>query len=347
MKFSENAYQMLKVTAVVVVLAEDRVRGEIIEGVVHPPHVPLHAEAEAAHMRGPRDHGPGRRLLGDRLDVGKGAVDLAVQAPEEIDGIDVLPAAVLVRDPLALLARIVEVEHGRNRVDPEPVGVVLVEPEERARDQEVPDLVPAVVEDVARPLGVKSLLRVLVLVEVRAVEIHETVRVARKVRRHPVEDHADPLLVQAVDQIHEILRRAVPARGREITRDLVAPGAVEGMLHHGHELHVGEARVLEVLRKIGGHLAVGERTVVLLRHPSPGADVELVHGIGRLERIPRVPVLHPFVVAPLVREVPDHGGGAGRRLPGKREGIALFALVSAVTGHDDDTCTARPGRRRG
>ncbi len=134
--------------------------------------------------------------------------------------------------------------------------------------------------------------------------------------------------------MHEVLRRAVPARGREVARDLVAPGAVEGVLHHGHELHVREARVLEVFRKIGGQLAVGERTVVLLRRPSPGPHVEFVHGEGRPERIPGVPLLHPLVVAPVVSEVPDEGGGAGRRLPGKREGIALVAAVAVVTGYD-------------
>ena len=69
-------------------------------------------------------------------------------------------------------------------------------------------LVPAVVEDAAPPVGVEALLRVGVLVQVRAVEIGQAVFVVGKVRRHPVEDDADAVLVQVVDQVHEVLRRA-------------------------------------------------------------------------------------------------------------------------------------------
>ena len=57
---------------VVAELAEERVLAEIGEHVVHPAHLPLQAEAQAAEMDGPGDHGPGRRFLGDRLDAGEG-----------------------------------------------------------------------------------------------------------------------------------------------------------------------------------------------------------------------------------------------------------------------------------
>ena len=51
-----------------------------------------------------------------------------------------------------------------------------------------------------------------------------------------------PLLVQVVDQEHEVLRRAVAAGRGEVAGRLVAPGAVERMLRHRQELDVGEAQ---------------------------------------------------------------------------------------------------------
>ena len=42
---------------VVVILPVDGVIAEVVQCVVHPPHVPLHAEAESAEMRRPRNHG--------------------------------------------------------------------------------------------------------------------------------------------------------------------------------------------------------------------------------------------------------------------------------------------------
>ena len=91
------------------------------------------------------------------------------------------------------------------------------------------------------------LARIGVLVEVRAVEVAQAVLVAGEVRRHPVEDHADPVLVQVVDEIHEVLRRAVARARREVAGHLVAPRAVERVLHDRHQLDVREAHALHVL----------------------------------------------------------------------------------------------------
>ena len=49
----------------------------------------------------------------------------------------------------------------------------------------------------------KALARVGVLVEVRAVEKGQAVLVGREVRRHPIENHADAVLVQVVDEVHQ------------------------------------------------------------------------------------------------------------------------------------------------
>ena len=179
---------------------------------MHPAHVPLEAEAEPAEVGRPRDARPRRRLLGDREHAGLAPVQDLVQLLQERDRLEVLAAAERVRHPLALLARVVEVEHRRDRVDAEPVGVVLAQPVERVREQEVPHLVAAEVEDERAPVGVRAAPRVLVLVERRAVEARERQLVAREVRGHPVEDHADPALVQRVDERAEVVRRRRSAR---------------------------------------------------------------------------------------------------------------------------------------
>ena len=68
-----------------------------------------------------------------------------------------------------------------------------------------------------------ALPRVGVLVEMRAVEKLQAELVGRKMRGHPVEHHADAVLVQVVDHEHEILRRAVSAGRCEVAGDLIAP----------------------------------------------------------------------------------------------------------------------------
>ena len=192
------------------------------------------------------------------------------------DGVEVLVAAVLVGHPLALVARVVEVEHRGHGVDADAVGVVLVEPEQRVGDEEVAHLVAAVVEDQRAPVRVRAAARVGVLVQRGAVEAGEREVVAREVRRHPVEDHAEPVLVQAVDELAEVVGRAEARRRGEVARHLVAPRARERVRHHRQQLDVGEAHVLRVGAQLVGQLEVGQRPVALERVQPPRAEVDLV-----------------------------------------------------------------------
>ena len=155
---------------VVVVAAVDRILLEVAERVVHPAHVPLEAEAEAAEVGRPRHARPGRGLLGDRHGAGVAAVDHLVELLEERDRVEVLAPAELVRQPLALLARVVEVEHRGHGVDAQAVDVVLASQKSALDEQEVAHLVAAVVEDQRAPVRVLAAARVGVLVERGAVE---------------------------------------------------------------------------------------------------------------------------------------------------------------------------------
>ena len=103
-----------------------------------------------------------------------------------------------------------------------------------------------------------ALARVGVLVQMRAVEARQPVLVGGEVRGDPVEHHADAALMQVIDEVHEILRRAVAGARREIARDLVAPRAVERVLHHRQQLDVGEAHVGHVVGELMRHLTVAQ-----------------------------------------------------------------------------------------
>ena len=95
----------------------DRILAEVEQRVVHPPHVPLECESEAAVCDGPRHTGPGGGLFGDgdasRFLDANGFVELL----EEFNRLEVLPASVLVAQPFARFAAVIQVEHRRNGVD--------------------------------------------------------------------------------------------------------------------------------------------------------------------------------------------------------------------------------------
>ena len=237
---------------VVVIAAEQAVLGHVAEGVVHPAHVPLEAEAEAAQIGGPGNHGPGGGLLGDGHDPREHAVHHLVGLAQETDRRQVLPAAVFVGDPLPILARVVEVEHGGHGVHAQPVDMVLVDPEQGVGDEKGAHLVAAVVEDQCAPVLVLALQGVGVGVQLGAVEPVEAGTVLGEMGRHPVEEHAQAGGVALIDEEHEVLGCAEAAGGREETEHLVAPGAVKGVLGDGHHLDVGVAHLLDIGDEGGG-----------------------------------------------------------------------------------------------
>ncbi len=101
--------------------------------------------------------------------------------------------------------------------------MIFIEPEKRVADKKAAHLVAAVIKNVAVPFRVIALARIGVLEEMGAVKVRQAMLVRRKMRRHPIENDADTVLMQRVDQKHQILRRAIVTRRRKVTGDLIAP----------------------------------------------------------------------------------------------------------------------------
>src|SRR5215469_7586406 len=92
----------------------------------------------------------------------------------------------------------------------------------------------------------------------------------------PIEDDTDSVLMESVNEKHEIGRSAEPARGREVADGFISPRAVEGVLHDRKKFDVRETRVMDVFSQGRCHLAVSEPAATLFGHASPGAKMHLV-----------------------------------------------------------------------
>ena len=102
-------------------LAVHRIAREVAQRVVHPAQIPFVAEAEAADLRRTRDHRPRGRFLGDHRRAREPREHEMVQATEELDGFEILAAAVFVGQPLAGGAAVVAIEQRRDRIDAQAV----------------------------------------------------------------------------------------------------------------------------------------------------------------------------------------------------------------------------------
>ena len=221
-----------------------------------------------------------------------------VQPFEKIDSVQILAAAVTIGNPLARLARIVEIEHRSDRVHAQSVNVIFVQPEKRVGNQEVHHLIAAVVVNQRAPIGMRALARIGMFVKMRSVELRQPVRVARKMRGRPVEQHAEAGLVGAVHKLHEVGRRSIAAGGGKIAQRLISPRTVVGMLHDGQQFDVRVAEFLDVRNQLVGKFAIAEPAIVFLRHAPPGAEMHFVNADGLLQPVFLGALLHPVRVVP-------------------------------------------------
>jgi hypothetical protein len=186
-----------------------RIALHVLERVVHPAHVPLVVEAESAFSTG-RDTPPHA--------VDSSAIVTACGSSRAIRLFVSRMKAIASRfsrrrgcsDPFAGRTAVVEIQHRGDRIDAQAVDAVALDPEQRVRGEEVADLVPAVVVDQRLPVVMEALPRIGVLVERRAVEIGEPVRVVGKMPGTQSSRHADPRFVQPFDERGEFFRRPVP-----------------------------------------------------------------------------------------------------------------------------------------
>ena len=220
--FRERVVQAEQDVAVMV-LAVDRILADVFQRVVHPAHVPFVAEAEPAIFDRARHLRPCGRFFRRRGGLRKAREHFGVEAAQEVDGFEIFPAAMLVRNPAAGGPAVVEIEHRGDRIDAQAVDAVALEPEQRVGDQEIDHFGAAVIVDQRAPVEVAALQRVGVLVERGAVEMAEAVRIVGEMPGHPVEQHADALAMAGIDQRGKILRRAEPAGRRVQAGRLIAP----------------------------------------------------------------------------------------------------------------------------
>ena len=153
------------------------------------------------------------------------------------------------------------------------------------------------------------------LVQAGAVELGEAVGVGGEVGRHPVQDHADAGGAGGLDEGAEILRPAEARGGRIEAGGLVAPGAVEGVLVHRHQLEVGEAHVDHV-----GDQPPGEFGKAQPFAPPRCAARAQVHLVDADRCVEGVGAAAGVVDGDARQQALHHRGGAGRISARKAKG---------------------------
>ena len=194
---------------VVRTLPEKGIDLEVVEGVVHPPHVPFQREAQAAFIDWMRHARPRGALLSHRNHAGMQRMHGMIQLLEKGHRFEILTTSEAVAQPLPPLAPVVEVQHRSHRVHAQAIDVELLDPVERVGQQKIAHLIARIIEDVRAPLGVITESWIFVFVAGGTVEAPQCPVVLGEVRRHPVQQHADTRFVHRVHERAKVIGRTM------------------------------------------------------------------------------------------------------------------------------------------
>ena len=317
---------------VVVAGTEERVSLHVAEHIVHPAHVPLEVEAKAAVRSRLCDHGPCSGFFRNHVLVGVTAQHGVVQLAQESNSLQIFLAAVLVRLPLALLAVIVQIQHGCHRVHAQTVDMVLLQPIQCAGDQEALHLAAAEVEHHGAPLLMFAALRIRVLVAGFAIKVVQAELILREVSRHPVHDHTDAGGMELIHKGHQVLGGAVAAGGCKIAGDLIAPAAVKRIFHDRQQFHMGIAHLCDIRDQLVCQLGIIVGLAALLHLPAAGVHLVNIH--RAVDHISLFLCCLPCIIVPRkTTDIVDLAAVGRAGLGVERIGIGLIDQITCAGGH--------------
>ena len=195
------------------------------------------------------------------------AIDQLIHLAQKRNGLQIFVAAVLVGNPLAVFARIIQIQHGSNGINAQAVNMKFLKPIQSAGAKEIAHLVATVVINFRPPVAVFSFARIGMFIQMGTVKLVQAVAVFGEVGGNPVHDDADAGLVELVNQITQIVRRTETAGGSKHSYHLISPGTIKRVLAEGQKFDVGKAHVGYIRNQRIGQFAIGHKLVVFFAPP--------------------------------------------------------------------------------
>ena len=318
-----------------IIFTEIGIQLHVLTEIMHPSHIPLKAEVQAAFVNRPCNERPCGGFLRNCHNSGEGPSDDGVKMLEKFYGLQILVAAEFIGHPFAVFFAIIQIKHGSHGIHTQAVNMEFFNPEKSIGNQEIFYLVFAIVENLGAPVRMLSQSWIGMFKKRFPVKLRESVGILGKMRGHPVKDHTDFIAVKGINQVCKILRRPIAGGRRIISCHLIPPGTVKGMLCNTHQLHMGKFHFLKIADKTIRKLPVIIKTVLRpVRMLHPGADMTFIDSQRFPVHILSRTFLHPYRICPFKMGNIRGNGSCARpffRIVGKR---VRFVKLTAVRRGD-------------
>ena len=174
--------------------------GEIIQGVVHPSHIPLKIETQSANGRGISNLRKGGRFLSDGNHPRILLMHSVVKLFNEINCLEVFITAVAIWNPLPLFSGIVQVKHGRDRIHAISIYAKSVDPGNCTANQKASHFGPTIIVTKGAPFSMKALFGIGMLKQTGSIKPRKSKFIRREMAGNPVNNNPYILCLKSMDK---------------------------------------------------------------------------------------------------------------------------------------------------
>ena len=171
---------------IMIIFAEIRVKLHILAKIMHPAHIPLKTESKTVFFHLARNLGPCGRLLRNGKKTRIRTVHHGIQMFKKFNRVKIFPAAVFIGHPLSRLLTVIQIQHGRHRINPDTVDMKLSDPVKNIGNQEIFGFCSSIIKNLGAPIRMLSNPRIGMLENTLSVKTAKSVGVSCKMSRYPV-----------------------------------------------------------------------------------------------------------------------------------------------------------------
>ena len=219
---------------------------KIVKGVVHPSHIPFIVKAQTALGNRVCNLRKGCGIFGSQNHRGVHFFQSSVHVLEKFHCVEVYAPR---RIPLP-------VNSPADGIHTKPVYMKFFYPVVCRRLQEAPYFSTGMHKVAASPFA-DTYGRMRILVQSCPVILSQTIAVQCKMYRYKVHDHANAILMTAVNKIFQLIRSAVSGSGAEKACGLITPGFIAGIFVQRHDLQIIVAVVFYIGNQDFCHFFIG------------------------------------------------------------------------------------------
>ena len=264
---------------------------------MHPTHIPLQSKSKSVILRRSCHLRPCCRFFCDHHNAFISSANYRIQMFKECNRLKILISAKFIRNPLSIFSSVVQIQHRCHCIYTKSIYMIMFNPEQCIRQKEVRNFRFFIIENLRSPIRMLALSRIWIFECRCSVKICQTMCIFREMRRYPVKNNTDIILMKVIHHICKIFRCSIACSWCIISGYLISPGTVKWMLCDSHQLNMSISHLFYILCNCFCKLTICIKSFIFSSRMShPGTHMYFINRHWFFFVIPFLTSSHPLTV---------------------------------------------------